>query len=116
VKRLPAAFYRASAGGEPVRDWLRGLRTEDRKAIGADIRTVEFGWPIGMPTCRPLGEGLFEVRTNLDGGRIARVLFGIEQQQAVLLHGFIKKAQKTPKRELEITKRRLVDLRERIKT
>jgi hypothetical protein len=70
VKRLPAAFYRTSAGGEPVRDWLRGLRIEDRKAIGGDIRTVEFGWPKGMPTIRPLGDGLFEVRTNLDGGRM----------------------------------------------
>jgi len=115
VKRLPAAFYRTSAGGEPVRDWLRGLRTEDRKAIGDDIRTVEFGWPMGMPTCRPLGDGCFEVRTNLDGGRIARVLFAIEQQQAVLLHRFIKKAQKTPRREFETTKRRLADLRERTK-
>ncbi len=60
MKRLPAAFYQTSAGAQPVRDWLRGLSTQDRKAIGDDIRTVEFGWPIGMPTCRPMGDGLFE--------------------------------------------------------
>jgi phage-related protein len=115
VKRLPAAFYQTSAGGQPVRDWLRGLSTEDRKAIGDDIRTVEFGWPIGMPICRPMGDGLFEVRINLAGGRIARVLFAVEQGQAVLLHGFIKKSQKTPQRELRTAKTRLINLRERSK-
>jgi phage-related protein len=115
VKRLPAAFYQTSAGGQPVRDWLRGLSTEDRKAIGDDIRTVEFGWPIGMPICRPMGDGLFEVRTNLAGGRIARVLLAVEQGQAVLLHGFIKKSQKTPQRELRTAKTRLINLRERSK-
>jgi phage-related protein len=91
------------------------LVAEDRKAIGDDIRTVEFGWPIGMPTCRPMGDGLFEVRTNLGGGRIARVLFTVERRNAVLLHGFIKKSQRTPQRELHTTKTRLADLRERIK-
>jgi phage-related protein len=115
VKRLPAVFYQTRAGAQPVRDWLRGLVAEDRKAIGDDIRTVEFGWPIGMPTCRPMGDGLFEVRTNLGGGRIARVLFTVERRNAVLLHGFIKKSQRTPQRELHTTKTRLADLRERIK-
>jgi len=94
---------------------MRGLVAEDRKAIGDDIRTVEFGWPIGMPTCRPMGDGLFEVRTNLGGGRIARVLFTVERGNAVLLHGFIKKSQRTPQRELQTTKTRLADLRERMK-
>jgi phage-related protein len=115
VKRLPAAFYQTDAGAQPVRDWLRGLSAEDRKAIGDDIRTVEFGWPIGMPVCRPLGDGLFEVRTRLGGARIARVLFAIERNQAVLLHGFIKKSQKTPQRELQTTRQRFVNLRERLK-
>ena len=81
MKRLPAVFYQTRTGAQPVRDWLRGLAAEDRKAIGDDIRTVEFGWPIGMPTCRPMGERLFEVRTNLGGGRIARVLFTVERGQ-----------------------------------
>jgi phage-related protein len=115
VKRLPAVFYQTRAGAQPVRDWLRGLGAEDRKAIGDDIRTVEFGWPIGMPTCRPMGDGLFEVRTNLGGGRIARVLFTVERGNAVLLHGFLKKSQKIPQRELQTTKTRLADLRERMK-
>ncbi len=65
-KRVPAIFYRTEAGGEPVRDWLKALPLpEDRKRIGEDIRTVEFGWPVGMPVCKPLGDGIYEVRTSL---------------------------------------------------
>ena len=78
------------------------LTVADRKTIGADIKTVEFGWPIGMPTCKPMGKGLYEVRSSLTGGRIARVLFCICDSQMVLLHGFIKKTQKTPKQELDL--------------
>ena len=74
-KRLPAIFYRTEAGGEPVRAWLKGLLAEDRKRIGEDIKTVEFGWPAGMPVCKPLRDGIYEVRTNLAQNRIARVLF-----------------------------------------
>ena len=77
---------------------------------GADIKTVEFGWPIGMPTCRPMGQGLFEVRSNLPN-RIARVLFCIEAGRMVLLHGFIKKERKTPKVDIDIAKQRLKKLR-----
>ncbi|WYL94150.1 MAG: type II toxin-antitoxin system RelE/ParE family toxin [Gloeotrichia echinulata IR180] len=81
---------------------MKDLEREDRYLIGADIKTVEFGWPIGMPTCRPMGGGLFEVRTSLPQGRIARVLFCIYEGRMVLLHGFIKKTQKTPKKELNL--------------
>jgi|SRR5271167_2817505 len=91
-KSVPAIFYRTEAGGEPVRGWLKGLPTKDRKRIGEDIKTVEFGWPIGMPVCKPLGEGIYEVRTSLAQNRIARVLFYIDKKgRMVLLHGFIKK-------------------------
>jgi predicted XRE-type DNA-binding protein len=70
-KRVPAIFYRTEAGGEPVREWLKGLLAKDRKRIGEDIKTVEFGWPIGMPVCRPLRDGIYEVRTSLGRNRIA---------------------------------------------
>ena len=83
-KRIRAIFYRNEAGTEPVRDWLKALNKEERYLIGTDIKTVEFGWPIGMPTCRPMGGGLFEVRTNLPQGRIARVLFCIYDGSCVL--------------------------------
>ncbi|MEL7143479.1 MAG: type II toxin-antitoxin system RelE/ParE family toxin [Cyanobacteria bacterium J06573_11] len=73
------------------------LEVADRKTIGTDIKTVEFGWPIGMPTCCPMGKGLYEVRSSLTGSRIARVLFFIYNGQMILLHGFIKKSQQTPK-------------------
>jgi phage-related protein len=101
-KRIPARFYKTEAGNEPVRDWLKGLDQEDRKLIGADIKTVEYGWPIGMPTCRAMGDGLYEVRSSLPSGRIARVLFCIYHDQLILLHGFIKKTQKTPKQDLDL--------------
>jgi phage-related protein len=107
LKRIEAIFYRTAAGGEPVRDWLKGLEPiEDRKQIGVDIKTVEFGWPIGMPVCRSLGDGLYEVRSNLSGDKIARVLFYIDiRGRMVLLHGFIKKTQKTPQSDLELAQK-----------
>ncbi len=105
-KRVPAIFFQTEAGGEPLRYWLKGLlSSEDRKRIGEDIKTVEFGWPIGMPVCRPLGDGIYEVRTRLTENRIARVLFYIDKKgRMVLLHGFIKKTQKTPAEDLELAR------------
>ncbi len=106
-KRVGAIFYRTKAGREPVREWLKALPyPDDRKRIGEDIKTVEFGWPIGMPTCRVMGHGVFEVRTHLTHNRIARVLFYIDaKNRMVLLHGFIKKTQKTPDEELALARR-----------
>jgi phage-related protein len=106
VKRLPAAFYQLPSGREPVRDWLKTLGDEDRKLIGEDIKDVEFSWPIGMPLCRSLGKGLWEVRSNITDGRIARILFCVQAGRMVLLHGFIKKTQKTPAADLELAIRR----------
>ena len=105
LKRIPAVLFRSRNGAEPVRDWLRSLDKQDRFRIGTDLKTVEFGWPIGMPTCRPLGQGLFEVRTTI-GNRIARVLFCIGDGRMILLHGLIKKTQKTPKADLDLARAR----------
>ena len=74
-KKLVVAFYRTKVGAEPVREWLKGLSVEDRQILGRDLRLVEMGWPIGMPLCRPLGSGLWEVRSSLGSNRIARILF-----------------------------------------
>lgn len=93
-----------------MRDWLQQLEQSERKIIGADIKTVEYGWPIGMPTCRPMGKGLYEVRSSLPGGKIARVLFCIFEGQMVLLHGFIKKTQKAPQQELNLALKRKSNL------
>ena len=107
-KRIPARFYQTEPGGRvPVREWLRELSPEDRKIVGEDIKTVEYGWPIGMPLCRPLSEGLWEVRSDISAGRIARVLFCISDGCMVLLHGFIKKTQKTPVGEIITARRRM---------
>ncbi len=107
-KRAPAIFFRTEAGGEPVREWLKSLSyPEDRKRIGADIATIEFGWPIGMPVCRPLGGGIFEVRTDLENSRTARVLFYIDRRgRMVLLHGFVKKTRKTSAGDLLLARGR----------
>lgn len=107
LKKLPARFFRSSAGNEPVRDWLMSLSKADRKTIGVDISTVEYGWPIGMPTCRAMGKGLWEVRSDLAHKRSARVLFCIAEEQMILLHGFVKKTQRTPKAELDIARERM---------
>ena len=106
MKRLPAFFYVQPSGREPVREWLKSLPAEDRRIIGEDIKDVEFAWPIGMPLCRSLTRGLWEVRSTLKQGRIARVLFCEHDRKLVLLHGFIKKTQKTPAGDLELAIKR----------
>ena len=105
-KKLNAFFFKNSSGREPVRDWLKSLTKEERKLIGDDIKTVEYGWPIGMPVCKGMGRGLYEVRTELRD-TIARVLFSISGNKMLLLHGFVKKTKKTPKNELETAHCRL---------
>jgi phage-related protein len=113
LKRLPAAFFENDAGTMPVREWLLSLSDDDRKIIGDDIRTAEFGWPVGMPICRSLSgyKGLWEIRSNLSHGRISRVLFCVHDGQMVLLHGFVKKTRTTPEHELDIAVARQKGLR-----
>ena len=110
MKRLPAAFYALPSGREPVRDWLKSLDREDRRVIGEDIKDVEFSWPIGMPLCRPFGSGLWEVRSNLSKGRIARVLFCAAGGRMVLLHAFMKKTQRTPDAALALATKRMKEI------
>ena len=110
MKRLPAVFYALPSGREPVREWLKGLDLEDRKVIGEDIKDVEFSWPIGMPLCRSLGRGLWEVRSDLARAGIARVIFVVHDGRMVLLHGFVKKTQKTSKSDLDLATRRMKEV------
>lgn len=110
LREIPVAFYRSAGGNEPVLDWLRGLPTEDRRVIGTDLSTVQFGWPVGMPLCRPLGEGLWEVRSDLPSRRIARVVFFVADGRIGVVHGFIKKTQKTPAEDLELSRRRMREM------
>jgi phage-related protein len=108
-KRLQAAFYANDSGKQPVREWLLELPREDRKAIGEDIATLEFCWPVNQPKCSPIKgiKGLYEVRSNISSGRIARVFFVLIGSQMVLLHGFVKKTQKTPDKELKLAATRM---------
>lgn len=99
-KRMPVVFYESSAGKEPVRDWLCGLSVEDRRIIGFDIARLEFGWPVGMPLCRSLGEGLWEVRSSLPGGRIARVFFCVDAGEMVLRTALRRRPGRRPRPSL----------------
>lgn len=105
AKQVRVAFFRTRDGAEPVREWLRSMPKEDRQQIGVDLKTVEYGWPIGMPTCRALGEGLWEVRTKLRD-REARVIFFFEGANMILTHGFVKKQRRTPPAHLRLARDR----------
>jgi len=108
---LRVFFFKSEAGNEPVRDWLKELPASERKTIGEDIKTVQFGWPLGMPLVRKMGKGLWEVRIHLQT-RIARVLFTVNGDAMVLLHGFIKKSSSTPADDLALAKNRLKQVKE----
>ncbi|ANB78111.1 hypothetical protein AYM40_37735 (plasmid) [Paraburkholderia phytofirmans OLGA172] len=103
---LTVRFFASEIGNEPVREWLKDLAAQDKKTIGEDIKTVQIGWPLGMPLVRKMGTDLYEVRITLPN-RIARVLFTVIGSQMVLLHGFVKKSQETPKEELDVANARL---------
>lgn len=112
-KRLPVRFFESDAGKVPAREWLLSLSSEDRRAIGDDIRVAELGWPVGMPLCRSVTgrKGLWEIRTKLSGGRNARVFFCVHEGEMMLLHGFIKKTQKTPAKEINVALKRMRGLK-----
>ena len=103
-------FFATSAGTEPVREWLKELDKDDRREIGSDILAVQQGWPLGLPLCRSLGHGLWEVRSSLSGGRIARVNFAFDDGTIVLLNGFIKKSRKTPPAEIDLALKRFKEM------
>jgi phage-related protein len=107
---LTVVFYRTAMGNEPVRDWLRDLADDDRRLVSYDIKTAQYGWPLGMPLVRKVEPDLWEVRSKLARG-IARVLFSVEDGTMVLLHAFTKKSRKTPINDLRTARRRLADLR-----
>jgi len=108
---LRVVFYRTETGNEPVREWLKGLEREDRKAVGQDVKTAQYGWPLGMPLIRKLEPGLREVRSHIAQG-IARVIFTVDDGVMVLLHGLVKKSQRTPPGDLRTARQRLANLRE----
>jgi len=110
TKEIQARFHKTPSGTMPVRVWLLSLNRDDKRIIGGDIATVEYGWPVGMPTCRPLGNGLYEVRSSLTSRRISRIIFCMRGKEMVLLHGFIKKSQKTPSPALALARKRMKEI------
>ncbi len=104
-KLLDVVFFRTDSGTEPVREWLRGLSRGDKVKIGGDILAVQRTWPVGKPLVDHLGNGIWEVRSKLKD-RIARVLFVVDGEEMVLLHGFVKKTQRTPRQDLDLARKR----------
>jgi len=100
--KIQLVFFRNDAGSEPVREWLKGLDQLERRAIGTDLLRAQWRWPVGMPLCRPMGKGLWEVRTNLPGNRTARVLLCFYHDRLVALHGFIEKTRTSPEGDLAL--------------
>ena len=107
---LKVVFFKTQRGNEPVRAWLKSLPAEDKRILGEDIKTAQYGWPLGMPLIRKMEPGLWEVRSTLPSG-IARVLFTVQGNVMVLLHGFVKKSQKTPLDDLQLARNRLKQVR-----
>jgi len=99
-------FYQTATGREVVRDWLRNLDQRDRNVVGRDLMRLQYRWPVGMPLCRALGDGLWEVRSELTSNRIARILFSIRDGRVLVLHGFVKKTRRTPDDHLTLARRR----------
>jgi phage-related protein len=108
--KLPLVFYRTKRGREPVREWLKALDRRDRLDIGADLQRLQYRWPVGMPLCRALGDGLWEVRTNLHGRRTARVFVCFHGEVAYALHGFLKTTRATPEQDLVLARERMKDV------
>jgi phage-related protein len=109
-QKTPLVFYRSGSGKESVREWLKDLDAVDRQAVGQDLMRAQWRWPVGMPLCRAMGQGLWEIRTELPSNRIARVLLCLDEGVLVALHAFIKKTQKTPDDELALARKRQKEL------
>lgn len=109
-KPIALVFWRSATGREPVREWLNELSREDKRTIGCDIAKVQYGWPMGLPLCRPLSAGLWEVRASLPSKREARVFFGFHDGMLVAVHAMMKKTQKTPTEDLALARQRFKEL------
>jgi phage-related protein len=110
LRPIPLVFWRSTTGREPVREWLNELARDDKRTIGRDIAKVQYGWPVGLPLCRPLSAGLWEIRTSLPSKREARVLFGFHDGMLIALHAMIKKTQKTAAEDLALARLRFKEL------
>jgi len=110
LTKINVEFFKSGSGNEPVREWLLSLTKVERITIGQDIRVVQLRWPIGMPLCKHIRNGLWEIRSSLPRGKIARIFFSVHEGVLVLLHGLIKKSQTTPKHDLDLAESRLKQL------
>lgn len=110
LKPIPLQFWKSNTGREPTRDWFKNLPVGDRAVFGKDLKRVQYGWPLGMPLVKSVGDGLWEIRTSLPSRREARAIFVVDEDGIVVLHGFIKKSQKTPIADLNLARKRMKGL------
>lgn len=111
IQILKVYFYKNNTGSEPVREWILKLNKADKKIIGEDIKTVQIGWPLGMPLVKNISNGLWEVRSNLSSNKIARIIFCMHSERIILLHGFIKKTKKTMKKDYNLALNRMKEVK-----
>jgi phage-related protein len=109
-QKIPLIFFRSRTGTEAVREWLRELPEDERQAVGKDLLRARWRWHVGMPLCRPMGNGLWEIRTDLPTKRMARLILCLYREHLVALHGFIKKARATPDEDLALARKRQKEL------
>ena len=110
AQKIPLTFFRSGKGAEPVREWLRELPEAERRAVGKDLLRAQWRWPAGMRLCRPMGDGLWEIRTDLPTKRTARAMLCLYREHLVALDGFIKKTRVTPDEDLALARKRQKEL------
>jgi len=111
---LDIEYYQTANGNEPVKDFIEGLDTKLQVKTLRSIQLLEeYGNSLREPESKPLGDGLFELRASFSRGETRVLYFFWHKNKAVLTHGFIKKSQKTPLREIEKAKKYRDDYRKK---
>ena len=109
-KRFDVVFFQTGNGKQPAREFIKELRKEDQREIGADIRVVQENFPIGLPLVKKLKPELWEIRSTIKNG-ISRVFFTFRNEKMILLHAIVKKTQKTPVQDIGIAIDRLKEFK-----
>ena len=109
-KGFEVIFFELESGNQPVKEFIKSLTKDNKKIIGADIRVVQNCFPVGLPLVRKLKSGLWEIRSDIKDG-ICRVFFTFIMKEIILLHGIVKKTQKTPQRDIYIAMERIKEFK-----
>ncbi len=95
-------FYKDESGSVPVKEFLDGLDIKMRQKMLRSVNALhDMGTSLRFPLSEPLGDGLFELRAQTNGNITRVIYFFFKGDRAVLTHGFVKKTQKTPAKEIK---------------